>query len=55
VRETAELISNFGLEGVPVVTAGGALLGVVTPSELVRLLAESIPASKTPGQPAESL
>jgi CBS domain-containing protein len=53
VRETAELISNFGLEGVPVVTAGGALLGVVTPSELVRLLAESIPASKAPGQPGE--
>ena len=55
VREAAELISNFGLEGVPVVTTGGALLGVVTPSELVRLLAESIPASKAPGQPAESL
>lgn len=53
VRETAELISNFGLEGVPVVTAGGSLLGVVTPSELVRLLAESIPASKAPGQPGE--
>lgn len=53
VREAAELISNFGLEGVPVVTAGGALLGVVTPSELVRLLAESIPASKAHGQPAE--
>ena len=53
VREAAELISNFGLEGVPVVTAGGALLGVVTLSELVRLLAESIPAAKAHGQPGE--
>jgi CBS domain-containing protein len=53
VRQAAELISNFGLEGVPVVTAGGALLGVVTPSELVRLLAESTPASKARDLPGE--
>jgi CBS domain-containing protein len=43
VRQAAELINNFRLEGVPVVAAGGALLGVVTPTELVRLLAESTP------------
>ena len=40
VREAAELITGFELEGVPVVTAGGALLGLVTPTELVRLLAD---------------
>jgi CBS domain-containing protein len=46
VREAAELISDFELDGVPVVAAGGALLGMVTPAELVRLL-----AGKTPGGP----
>jgi CBS domain-containing protein len=40
VREVAELINNFDLEGVPVVAAGAALLGLVTPTELVRLLAD---------------
>jgi len=43
VREAAELINNFGLEGVPVVAAGGALRGLVTPTELIRLLAEATP------------
>ena len=62
VQEAAELINNFGLEGLPVVAAGGALLGVVTPRELVRLLAGehqmTIPprrdtAAKGQYQPAE--
>ena len=39
VRQAAELINDFQVEGVPVVAAGGALLGLVTPTELVRLLA----------------
>jgi CBS domain-containing protein len=43
VRKAAGLINNFGLEGVPVVAAGGALLGVVTPTAPVRLLAETTP------------
>jgi CBS domain-containing protein len=41
VRKTAGLINDFRLDGVPVVTAGGALLGLVTPTELVRLLADT--------------
>lgn len=47
VREAARLINDFGFEGVPVVTVGGALLGVVTPTELVRLLAETTPDGRT--------
>jgi CBS domain-containing protein len=43
-REVAELISDLKLEGVPVVAAGGALLGLVTPTELVRLLADRTPS-----------
>jgi CBS domain-containing protein len=39
VHEAADLIIRFELEGVPVVTARGELLGLVTPAELVRLLA----------------
>jgi CBS domain-containing protein len=39
VREAAELINDFKLEGVPVVAAGATLLGLVTATELVRLLA----------------
>jgi CBS domain-containing protein len=41
VGEAAGLINNYRLEGVPVVAASGALLGLVTPTELVRLLAEA--------------
>jgi CBS domain-containing protein len=41
VRRAAELISNLQLEGVPVEAADGALLGLVTPTELVRLLAHT--------------
>jgi CBS domain-containing protein len=40
VREAAELITDFKLDGLPVVAAGAALLGLVTPTELVRLLAD---------------
>jgi CBS domain-containing protein len=40
VREAAELITDFELEGIPVVAAGGALLGLVRPTELVRLLSD---------------
>lgn len=40
VREAAELITNFRLDGLPVVAAGPTLLGLVTPTELVRLLAD---------------
>ncbi len=50
VREAAELIDNFRLDGVPVVTAGGELLGVVTPAALVRLLAESTPQGAMSGE-----
>ncbi|MGH3768049.1 MAG: CBS domain-containing protein [Pseudonocardiaceae bacterium] len=47
VREAAELINDFDLEGLPVVAAGGALRGLVTPSELVRLLADPPDGSAT--------
>jgi CBS domain-containing protein len=40
VREAADLITRFELDGVPVVTARGELLGLVTPTELVHLLAQ---------------
>jgi CBS domain-containing protein len=39
VREAAELIIDFKLDGVPVIAAGATLLGLVTATELVRLLA----------------
>jgi len=39
VHQAADLITRLGLEGVPVVAAEGQLLGLVTPTELVRLLA----------------
>lgn len=42
VREAAELITDFELEGIPVVAAGGALLGLVTSTELIRLLADPL-------------
>lgn len=38
-HEAAELIIRFKVEGIPVVTAGGKLLGLVTPTDLVGLLA----------------
>jgi CBS domain-containing protein len=41
VHEAADLITRLELEGVPVVSAGGRLLGLVTPTELVRLLARA--------------
>ena len=44
VHHAAELITRLNLEGLPVVTAGGGLLGLVTPTELVRLLARDDPA-----------
>lgn len=40
VHQAADLIIRLGLEGVPVVTAEGQLLGLITPTELVRLLAQ---------------
>ncbi|HSL06628.1 MAG TPA: CBS domain-containing protein [Pseudonocardiaceae bacterium] len=39
VHQAADLITRLGLEGVPVVAAEGQLLGLITPTELVRLLA----------------
>jgi CBS domain-containing protein len=39
VDEAADLLTRFDVEGVPVVTARGELLDLVTPTELVRLLA----------------
>lgn len=39
-HQAAELITRLGLEGVPVVAARGELLGLITPTELVRLLAQ---------------
>lgn len=41
VHEAADLITRLELEGVPVVAAGGRLLGLVSPTELVRLLARA--------------
>ena len=41
VHEAADLIIRLELEGVPVVAAGGRLLGLVSPTELVRLLARA--------------
>lgn len=44
-HQAAELIIRFKVEGIPVVTAGGKLLGLVTPTDLVGLLAlKSTPA-----------
>lgn len=45
VQEAAELITRLKLQGLPVVTTRGELLGLVTPSELVRLLARGDPAT----------
>ena len=50
VRQAAELINDFQVEGVPVVAAGGALLGLVTPTELVCLLANPPDDSVTAAQ-----
>jgi acetoin utilization protein AcuB len=48
VHEAADLITRFDLEGVPVVAARGELLGLVTLTELVRLLAGDPEASAAP-------
>jgi CBS domain-containing membrane protein len=45
VHQAAELLTHLKLEGVPVVAAGGALLGLVTPTELIRLLTRDDPAT----------
>ena len=50
VVKAAELIYDFKLDGVPVVAAGGAPLGLVTPTELVRLLANPPDDSVTAAQ-----
>jgi CBS domain-containing protein len=55
VHEAAELITRLKLEGIPVVAGSGELLGLVTPTELVRLLARDDPATVTrrlTGRPA---
>ncbi|MBV9143710.1 MAG: CBS domain-containing protein [Pseudonocardiales bacterium] len=39
VHQAADLMIHFQLDGVPVVTASGELLGLVTHTDLVRLLA----------------
>jgi CBS domain-containing protein len=48
VREAAEVIIRCDLEGIPVVTASGRLLGLVTPTGLVRLLARMPAAPRLP-------
>lgn len=40
VRELTRLLSDAGISGVPVVGLGGAVLGVVSSSDVVRLAAE---------------
>jgi CBS domain-containing protein len=47
-HQAAELITRFHLDGVPVVTANGKLLGLITPTELVRLLAPDDTAQAAP-------
>lgn len=43
VAEVARLMAEHSLERVPVVTAGGHLVGVVTAMDVVRWLAERLP------------
>jgi CBS domain-containing protein len=49
VHEAAKLITRLHLEGIPVVSACGELLGLIIPAELVHLLTQDDPA--TPAVP----
>jgi CBS domain-containing protein len=41
VRELTRILSDHGISGVPVVTASGAVVGVVSSSDVVRLAADA--------------